>query len=215
MPVGLQVFGSHGIAQIDENYKNLVVVAQGSKASGDWGIAGVSYFVSIPVTNFVTPLIAFKSDNPVGLGYSSIVGSTWTFVFLTNYPGDMSYWVFDQSPSASPGSFGFEVYNAASERVFHSSQKPMRVVGVGGGTYASGRTYAAIRGDAGQSWSTVPSGLEFPEEWYYTSYIPAVSVASNVVAMGDVNTGNAYIINDAGSYTSDVTPTLVVDVTHF
>jgi hypothetical protein len=214
MPVGLQVFGSHGIAQIDENYKNLVVVAQGSKVSGDW-VGGITYSLSIVVSNFVTPLIAFKSDEDVGLGYSSISGSNWTFVFLTNNPAPMSYWVFDQSPSASPASFGFEVYNAAGERVFHSSQKPLRVVGVGPGTYASGRTYAAIRGDSGMSWTTVPSGLPFPEEWQYDSFIPSAKVAANVITDAGVQVNSALIINDAGNYTSNVSPTLIVDVTHF
>lgn len=215
MPAGIQIFGSHGVLQIDENYKNLVVVAQGSKAALDWASAGVSYNVSIAVPNFVTPLIAFKSDEQVGLGYSSISGSTWTFFFLTNNPAPMSYWVFDQSPAPSPGSIGFEVYNAAGERVFHSAQKPMRVVGVGAGTYPSGRTYATIRGDAGMSYTTIPSGLPFPEEYQYDSSIASAKVASNVVTLDGVTNGSALTINDAGSYTSFVTPTLVVDVTNF
>jgi hypothetical protein len=215
MPVGLQVYGSHGVLQIDENYKNLVVVASGSKVTGDWTFAGGSYYVQITVTNFVTPLIAFKSDEDVGLGYSSISGSNWTFTFLTNNPAAMSYWVFDQSPSASPGNVGLEVYNNSGERVYHSEQKPMRVAGVGPGTYASGRTYAAIRGDAGMSWTTVPSGLPWPEEWQYDAYIPSAKVASNVITDVGVSVSSALIINDAGNYTSYQTPTLIVDVTNF
>ena len=215
MPAGLQIYGSHGVLQIDENYKNLVVVASGSKASGDWTASGGSYYVQITVTDFVTPMVAFKSDEDVGLGYTSISGANWTFTFLTNNPAAMSYWVFDQSPSASPASFGFEVYTAAGERVFHSSQKPLRVVGVGAGTYASGRTYAAIRGDAGMSWTTVSSGLPFPEEWQYDAYIPSAKVASNVITDVGVQVSSALIINDAGNYTSDITPTLIVDVTNY
>jgi hypothetical protein len=215
MPAGLQVFGSHGVLQIDETYKNFVMVASGSKASGAWAAAGVSNFVQVVVTNAVTPLVAFSCANQVGLGYVGISGSTWTFTFLTNNPATMNYWVFDESPSASPGSFGFEVYNAAGARVFHSSQKPLRVVGVGAGTYASGRTYAVIRSDAGYSYTSTPTGLPFPQEYQFDGETVAAAISSNVVTAGSVVVDDALVSPDPGSFTPTIGPTLVVDVTHF
>lgn len=215
MPVGFQVSGSHGVAQIDETHKNFVLVAQGSKASGDWAAAGVSNFVQVVVTNAVAPLIAFSCAQLVGFGYTSISGSTWTFTFLTNNPATFNYWVFDVSPASSPASFGLEIYNGASERVFHTSQKPLRVVGVGAGTYASGRTYAVIRSDAGYSYTSTPTGLPFPEEYQFDGTTEAASVSSNVVTAGSVVVDNSLVSPDPGSFTPTIGPTLVVDVTHF
>lgn len=215
MTAGLQVYGSHGVIQIDQDYRNFVVVASGSKVSGDWVASGASNYLQIVVTSATAPLLAFKCAEQVGLGYTAISGSTWTITLLTNNPAALDYWVFDVSPAASPASFGLEIYNASSERVFHTSQKPMRVVGTGAGTYASGRTYAVIRADPAWTYLSTPTGLPFPEEYQFDGYIEAAAVSSNVVTAGSVTTDNSLVSPDPGSFTpAYIGPTLVVDVTH-
>lgn len=215
MPTGLKVIGSHGVAQIDETNKNFVVVASGSKSSGDWGVAGVSNFVQIVVTNAVNPVIAFRCTEQVALGYTSISGSTWTITLLTNIPAALSYWVFDESPATNPGNFGLEIYNAAGQRVYHSEQKPLRVVGTGAGTYASGPTYAVIRPDPGYAYTSTPTGLPFPEEYDFQGYLMSAAVNSNVISETGVQVDNSLVSPDPGSYSGVTGATLVIDVTNF
>ena len=216
MPAGLQIIGSHGIAQIDETYKNFVVVASGSKASGDWAVSGVSYFVNIVVSDAVAPLLAFKCAEFVALSNTAISGATWTITLRTNNPAALDYWVFDESPSTSPASVGIEIYNSAGARVYHSAQKPLRVAGTGAGTYTSGRTYAVIRADPGFASSTTATGLPFPEEWQFDGAIEAAKVVSNVVTAGGVTTDNALVSPKPGVFTAAyIGPTLVIDVTYF
>jgi len=216
MPAGIQITGSHGTAQIDENYKNFVVVANGSKVTGDWAVAGASSYLHIVVTNAVNPIVAFKCAEQVGLGYTAISGSTWTITLLTNNPAALDYWVFDESPSTSPASVGIEIYNSAGARVYHSAQKPLRVAGTGAGTYTSGRTYAVIRADPGFASSTTATGLPFPEEWQFDGAIEAAKVVSNVVTAGSVTTDNALVSPKPGVFTPTyIGPTLVIDVTYF
>ena len=99
--------------------------------------------------------------------------------------------------------------------MFHTSQKPLRVVGVGAGTYASGRTYAVIRSDAGYSYTSTPTGLPFPEEYQFDGTTEAAAVSSNVVTAGSVVVDNSLVSPDPGSFAPTIGPTLVVDVTHF
>ncbi len=215
MPAGLQIWGSHGVLQIDETYRNFVVVASGSKAPGDWSVAGDAYSVQIVVASTVAPLVAFRCAQQVGLAYTAISGTTWTLTFLTNTPATLDYWVFDVAGAASSSASYLEVFDDAGARVFDAGHKPLRVVGVGGGTYTSGRTYAAIQAAPSFAYVTAPSGLPYPEEYTYYSSISSAAVVSNVVTLGDVTTANGYVINDAGSFSSPVGQVLVVDVTHF
>lgn len=215
MPAGLQIFGSHGVIQIDETHKNFVVVQQGSKVSGDWSFSGGSYFTSVVVTNAVAPLVAYKSDAVVAFVHTSISGSTWTFGFRSDTPDAMSFWVFDEAPASSPDNFGLEIYNASGQRVFHSSQKPMKVVGTTTGTYASGRTYAVMVTTASYHQSSVPSGLPFPEEWQGYDSATGYNVNANLISEGSVTLFNGYTINEGGNYDDPAPSPIVVDVTYF
>ena len=217
MPAGLQVFNDDNVLQIDEGTRNYELKQSGSGTCNTSESSGgrTRYYTTIAVTSSVAPMMALGNcANNVCLYRVSVSGSTWTFVIVSDTNGaTFDYWVFDVAAS-SPATFGLEVYTAAGDLSFHSVLKPLRIVGVGGGTYPSGRTYAVIMTSNGFYESVID--LEFGPNPYQTlKTLAAVQVASNVVTeSGFIFESFLSPTGTPGEYTSPV-QFVVVDVTHF
>lgn len=146
--------------------------------------------------------------------FISVSGSTWTFTIMSPTNGaTFDYWVFDQGVSVS-GNAGLEVYSAGGALVYKSGGKPLRIVGTGGGTYASGRTYACIQTTNGWSFSQFDFDFDGLID-SYSSYFGAFTVASNVITdLPFIYESYSGFAGVDDSYTDPNYQLLVVDVTN-
>lgn len=171
MPAGFQVFNDALTLQVDQDYKSWAIKTVGQITMvDDMQTHPQKMRVGSVTVTAVNPLMAFGADgHEVNLVNSVNNGNgTWTYHFRSqsNVNYTLSWWCFDQANTAATvtDSYGVEVFNASAERVFHSSMKPMRVVGVIKNTpptpqlgengqeisqtinVPAGRTYAVIQG---------------------------------------------------------------------
>lgn len=99
-----------------------------------------------------TPLMAYRSTQPVAFLTSYKNGSNWTtkFVGPAGATSQIEVFIFDQAPNASkPGTglnYGLELYDESGGLLFNSHQTPFKLVEwmAYPGTYPAGRDYAVM-----------------------------------------------------------------------
>jgi len=132
MTAGLQIFGAHGIVQIDSDYSSLMLR---NKLTFDFNnpsaIIGGIYVYDIAVVATI-PIIALSPRIP-GLGvtvrsYSTFGGTTNISIWASPTPGMIfDAYVFDINVDAlPPGSF--QVYRADGTVAFSSAAKSLKIV---------------------------------------------------------------------------------------
>lgn len=165
MTAGLTVFNTDNTVQIDESYRNygfrskIQISVTTSNIVGS-GIPDV-YPYSFTTPGTIAQLVACSSNSQYPyLLHSYFDGTSWThnFRFIhdpgesgfyepSTYTGTVTFYVFDVIDS-SFSNVGLEVFNAASQRVFHSDMTLMKsgpVIYAGSNyTGASGRIYAPL-----------------------------------------------------------------------
>src|SRR5690606_13350696 len=104
MPAGITIYHNAGTAQIDENYQNLFVVAQGTGGT-------------IPSAGFTSSaMVAVQSTS---LRRDKIGGAV---------PTGVKWWLFDTLPANTPDpGYGFRIFTASGKLVFDAARKPMRL----------------------------------------------------------------------------------------
>ncbi|MBD4204420.1 hypothetical protein GUH47_00070 [Xanthomonas citri pv. citri] len=117
MPAGLYIRNANSIVQIDENYRNLVLLTKGSVPFGaDW------YDVTIGVP-LGTVMIGLRSDRWIYVHESTIVGSGLLLTIRPGEPsagGSIQYYAFGPAPAGAMGNCGCEIFDGSGQRVFHS-----------------------------------------------------------------------------------------------
>ncbi len=213
MPAGWQSFTDSGLVQLDQDTKNYQLVASGSGTfSSTVPMEGGGGYSTVVVTNAVAPLLAITASVH-SVRHIYISGSTWTFYISGGASESFDYYVFDHS-STLIETFGLAIYDASGVLTFQSGGKPMRIVGVGAGTYTGGRDYAAVclafrtRMEAEES-EDVPGDYLFR----YVAYGPAQS--SNVFSGGEVDVSVGDTTGAPSTWDDSPPSFLVVDVTDF
>ena len=219
MPVGLEVYNDSGVYQIDGSAPNYMLKASGSGTCNTAQTTGgrTRYYTTIAVTSSEAPLIALGNTSHRMLVYAvSVSGSTWTFMIVSSTNGaTFNYYVFDKNVTPS-GTVGLEVYNASGALLYKSGGKPLRIVGAGAGTYASGRTYACFQTSNGFNFTAIDFASD--GEITYSSFLGAFTVASNVVTELGFQYENYTYSGDVDFYDEYTDPNyalIVIDVTHF
>jgi hypothetical protein len=225
MPTGLRTILADGtVVQIDQDTRGWQLKETGTityDQSVPYDESGVGRYGIITVTSVTTPLIAITGTHAVRWVYKS--GTTWKFRVvgpLDSPAAQATYYVFEPGPSLLETQ-GLAIWDASGNLCFQSGAKPLRIVGNGAGTYASGRTYAAVclQVRTGNDTEVFPNE-EVPEvnDRSDYGYIRGVDVASNVVSLVDLDM-YFIITSPAGSGIGEWTPAnppiLVVDVTGF
>ena len=220
MSFGFQLIGDSSNYQVDDTYANYVMTSKGTGTlTTDNMYPQAIVSCSITVSG-VAPMIAYSCSSRMVQLYVQNSGSTWTF-FMTSKTATngstFNYYIFDKADQDSvSGGYGIEVFNSSGVRTFHSSNKVLRIAGIGGGTYTSGRTYAAIQFVQGMSYNETDISGVGSLYRINLSYTGA-SISSNVVSVAAniyVNyttttiTGNTYS-NSSGSVFG------VIDVTNY
>ena len=169
MPAGLQVYGDHGVLQIDELYRNMALRASGTFNNND----------TVVFANAVMPILAVRtthSDGALQIG-KTMSGSTATFGFK-NPVVNGNWWIFDVP--AQVANVGFQVFDAAGALVFDTDNDYMRMIGgphiiddspTDNYTEPSGKTHAWIQVDSGlyEQWVGGTQVNQFGYSLYYNA----------------------------------------------
>lgn len=215
MAAGLTVYNSANTIQIDENYRNLMVLNSGW--NGTPTASGISW-----------PLCAIRSTS-LALAYTLTSTSSVSYTVVGGGSG-YNWYVFDLA-NTPVSSVGLHVYNASGQLVYDSGRNPMRIVDYlvfnseaefngATRTYPAGRTYAVIIGKyaskfISQSLNRDACGWEIQQDWYYSG----ARVNNNVVTFGWIQVRSDLLEcePDTQDYTrlSPRMEAIVVDVTNF
>lgn len=147
MPAGLTIYNDAGTVQIDENWKNygfiqkipVTITSYTSSPPNPAGWNGMPY--QLVVSGSPQLLVGCKSATLQGIKqFSYYSAGTWYLNWLFMIPWWMGgpqtetvwFYVFD-TMDGTYSNVGFEVFNAAGERVFHSGAPLMRLGGASPG----------------------------------------------------------------------------------
>ncbi len=183
MPAGLRILNDSGTVQIDENYKNLVLIAKNTQNTYPVPPFGPVYSILAVVVDLpqsVVPVIAVQSQYPTICQWlewnSAIAPNKWyaTIVVGATFSSTCSYYVFAAMPVVSPTGPGLAVWNASGEPTFsnnYTNNKLMKIrdfvdissANYGTRTYESGRSYAWCTATCGYYWK--PNGGNLKYAW--------------------------------------------------
>lgn len=157
MPAGLFVLNDYGSVQIDDNWKNWgfkqliplsVHIAAGTNFNANTyslSVAGEAVLIAPVSTNLAVSVVRTEFS-----------GGVWTYHFIILRQFALGFdetetayiYVFDAMPGSSFSNVGLEVFNALSQRVFHSDMNPLKardvLPGSSGFTGDTGKTYAPL-----------------------------------------------------------------------
>lgn len=146
-----------GSKQIDGNFYNPALVLKqaitsGSSQAPGTGGSSVTSLATITVSSPSLPLIAFRSSTTVSPAGVTRSGNNWTFSFFASgLSQTITVYVFGEPPALGSG-WGLRIKKGGVV-TFDSRHRYLRRVarnaGPGGGSVASGRTWAALLGNPG------------------------------------------------------------------
>lgn len=117
MPAGLYVRNQNSIVQIDENYRNLVLLAKGAVSlPAQFG----EVTLGVPMN---TSMIALRCEKWIYVHESTTVGASLSLKIRNGENGQgapINYYAFGPAPAGALSNCGMEIFDAASQRVFHS-----------------------------------------------------------------------------------------------
>ncbi|MFJ2989944.1 hypothetical protein ACIPF8_18925 [Collimonas sp. NPDC087041] len=133
---GLQVVGSHGVIQVDQNYFNLQFKQSGWVTTSNVANSYVEFSVSA-----INPLIVLKSPDAVATIIATTrSGNTYTYRIAAATATTVYWYLFDSSVPTPSNGYGLRVYNSAGQLTFDSGTRALKIysllsdVSVGSGT---------------------------------------------------------------------------------
>lgn len=135
MPAGITVFNTNNIVQLDETYRNLLLVASGqftaSQANAD---ADLWWTQFQSVWQRLTPqaIMAVRTTTAPGLNLN--IGSyrgglkVCNFSFRRDYPAiPFQFYIYDNVPP-NGSSMGMQVFNASGQLIYDAMDYPLKVI---------------------------------------------------------------------------------------
>lgn len=220
MPAGFQVSGTHGVLQIDGDYRNLVLRSLINTTTTLGNESGVGTIGSrtawISYDGIQYPLVALRSPNYVCVGEWDQPNSRFRVYTEGGLGTEVAVYVFGESGEGAD--YGLQVFDADGLLVFDATHPPLRVVhfqasdATGSVTLDSERDYAAVV-SAGPVNTVVPAAP--PNYILYQNHMGA-SVSGGTVSWGRVRL-RADVIGTPGSVitTPGIASIMVVDVTGY
>lgn len=164
---GLRVVNDTNAVQIDQDYRNYVLLNKITVTSVDATTAGVAFttygctWVSYTTVS-TKSLLAFRSDYPVAIMDATVSG-TQTVYKIGVVAGYVPITIYEFGPApASTDGYGLRVWNGSSEVVFDSNYHYMRIVDYWTCSYdpATGDLYVKQNAINAKTYSS-PSTLAF------------------------------------------------------
>ena len=224
MAFGATVYNDGGNIVIDPDFRNLVLRSKTSltfvttyQSSGR--VSGYVDRKTVSLTNAVNPLIAFKSDQGVGLMGLSISGSTYTWTISANQDHTCTVYIFDYAPTPT-STLGMQVFDSSGNQVFNSDAKYMKVVDFFTTTYANvaGGWPAVIKTYSAGDYAVA---VGFPRT--IRTIAGDVTTDRLIATSTKVSVGEPYAIFDFINYVSGIgmvlanmtIPVMTIDVSNF
>lgn len=161
MPEGIQVIGSHGIVQIDSEYRNLAFLSKHTLTT-NLALNVDSSQVSLALTGRTTPVVAIRSTMPViVISVFKPNATDWTFTFIAKgaIGTQFDVYVFDVPPAPPTNGSGLQVFTSTGLCAFDSSRKGMVVVDAW--TVPGGGSGGYMDHNATYAWRTIPAGRQW------------------------------------------------------
>lgn len=129
---GIRVYNNAGYVQIDGEYKNLRLTAQGTLALSNPPTS--TEFAVPPTTAFFnasTPVVAVRADvHVVVYVQATAIPGLFQVGVIAEAAGTAEYYVFDQVPPSTMGTTGARVYAPDGSLVYNSNDNSLRVVDI-------------------------------------------------------------------------------------
>lgn len=227
MTTGLQVFNEGFTYQIDETNRNFQLTNATNGTTSNLYDDGfyAYYWYDFVITNAVNPMLGvYCANRPVNVTAITKSGATWTFRIVSGFnDAAIDLYTFDVS-TVSPVNYGLQIFNAAADLVYHSGNKPLRIVDVITSalssythTYTSGRKYAVVYLYPG--FEQNGEQVDKAEKREYTFYAGSINTSTHVIdfitsniQLSDITT---YTYDPVINFGPDAATALVVDVTNF
>lgn len=126
MPAGVYVRNQNSVLQIDENYRNIVLLTKGSvplpSAFGE---------ITIGVPGNVT-MIGLRCEKWIYVHESNLSGGSLLLRIRNGENGGgapVQYWAFGPAPGGLLSNCGVEIFDASAQRVFHSDLNYWNYIG--------------------------------------------------------------------------------------
>lgn len=117
MPAGIYIRNDNAIVQIDENYKNIVLLAKGTVLlPAQWG----EVTVGVPLN---TSMIALRCEKWIYVHESTTVGSALSLKIRNGEVGasaPVNFYAFGPAPAGPLSNCGVEIFDGSAQRIFHS-----------------------------------------------------------------------------------------------
>lgn len=126
MSFGLEVRNDAGRVQIDEEYRNLLLVAQGTAAAAYAG--GFTF----PAQSSCTPLVCVRPvTDGTYIGFMNVSSTSATY--FSDGPFDWAVYGLDSPVYLDGSSYGLQVFSASGSLAFDSRCEPVRIKAVASG----------------------------------------------------------------------------------
>lgn len=154
MAFGAKIINTASSVQIDQDFKNLALVAKSTIVTTVSSPSGYSY-VDLTISG-VNPVLALRcTTRACYYFYVTNSGSNWTYrIYVNNATAGadtITYYVFDEPPAPVMSGFGMVIFNASAQPCFDSRHKYLRVETFvehphteADLTFTAGRSYAAV-----------------------------------------------------------------------
>lgn len=164
MTAGIQIFNSSNIVQVDENYRNFLLVASGQFTASIANINSNAWWLQFQYiwTKLTSQAImAVRTTTYPGLNLN--IGSyrdglkVCNFSFRTDQPPiPFQFYIYDNVP-ANNSNLGMQVFNASGQLVYDAQDYPLKVVTAidsefGGLTYNGAHANLAYASSGGGYW---------------------------------------------------------------
>jgi len=162
MAYGLQIQGSHGVTQVDQDYTNLCLIDRGTVS---WD---ANVIQTLSLSTLSSPLLAIRTDTPVLIFSNNNIGTTSYFLSSTS-SGSGTYYLFDRATTTNGEPWGLAIYNSAGALTFHSSWKILRIGAIGqvpngslnGDGTPIGSTSLSISAPYSATWAAVACSVRY------------------------------------------------------
>lgn len=132
MSFGLIAKNNDNAVTIDADYRNLVLREKITQSFTPTPSSGGGFVINVDrkpftINNATSPICFIVSSINAGFTNMSISGTSVTWTISSNYAGTATAYIFDV-PTVASATFGINVFDGASNLVFSSDYKYMKII---------------------------------------------------------------------------------------
>jgi len=157
MPVGFEAINTSNVVQIDENYRNMVLLKSGQFTANDTTTAQDLWWINnqdVWTKTTANAIIAIRCPYPgvvMGPGSYRSGLKVCNFLYPTGDSVTIQYYIFDLVPPTNSDHVGMQIFDASGNLIYSAYDYPLRVIGYENTEFptfpGNDYTYALSNGD--------------------------------------------------------------------